>query len=29
MVYFKGYVHSEDAFTELGISAEALGPIAP
>ena len=29
MVYFKGYVHREDAFNDLGVSQEALEPIAP
>jgi ketosteroid isomerase-like protein len=29
MVYFKGYAHREDALSDLGVSKEALEPIAP
>jgi hypothetical protein len=29
MVYFKGYAHREDALRDLGVSEEALEPIAP
>jgi ketosteroid isomerase-like protein len=29
IVYFKGYVQREDAFEELGVSRDALEPIAP
>jgi hypothetical protein len=28
-VYFKGYTHREDALRELGVSEDALEPIAP
>ena len=29
MVYFKGYVHRQEAFKELGVSEDAAEPIAP
>ena len=29
LTYIKGYAHREDALEELGVSAEALDPIAP
>jgi ketosteroid isomerase-like protein len=29
MVYFKAYVHREDALSELGVSEDVLSPIAP
>jgi ketosteroid isomerase-like protein len=29
IVYFKGYVHREDLLRELGVSKDALEPIAP
>jgi hypothetical protein len=29
IVYFKGYTHREDALTDLGVSEDALEPIAP
>jgi hypothetical protein len=29
MIYFKGYVQREDAFSDLGVSGDALEPIAP
>jgi ketosteroid isomerase-like protein len=29
IVYFKGYVHRQDALSELGVSVDALEPIAP
>jgi ketosteroid isomerase-like protein len=29
LIYIKGYAHREDAFEELGVSADALDPIAP
>ena len=29
MVYFKGYVHREDAFRDQGVSEDAFEPIAP
>jgi ketosteroid isomerase-like protein len=29
IVYFKGYAHREDALSELGVSEDALEPIAP
>ena len=29
LIYIKGYAHREDAFEELGVSANALDPIAP
>jgi hypothetical protein len=29
IVYFKGYAHREDALRDLGVSQEALEPIAP
>jgi hypothetical protein len=28
-VYFKGYVHREDALKDLGVAEDALEPIAP
>jgi hypothetical protein len=28
-VYFKAYLHREDALSDLGVSEEALEPIAP
>jgi ketosteroid isomerase-like protein len=29
IISFKGYAHREDAFTDLGVSQDALDPIAP
>ena len=29
MVYFKGYAHREDALRDLGVSEDAIEPIAP
>jgi uncharacterized protein len=29
IVYFKGYIHREDALTELGVSKDTVEPIAP
>jgi ketosteroid isomerase-like protein len=29
LTYIKGYAHREDAFEELGVSADALDPIVP
>jgi hypothetical protein len=29
MVYFKGYIHREDALSDLGVSQNELEPIAP
>jgi len=29
IVYFKGYVHRQDALSDLGVSVDALEPIAP
>ena len=29
IVYFKGYLHRQDAFRELGVSEDARQPIAP
>jgi hypothetical protein len=28
-IYFKGYTHREDALRDLGVSEDALEPIAP
>jgi hypothetical protein len=29
VVYFKGYVHREDALNDLGVSEDSLEPLAP